>query len=94
MGDLQVCLSLAGLDWEAIHFVVTLLICIHCCLIRGMASWEEGIPDFAPEFCIMQGEGIVVGLYPLNTKERYYFYGFGVSQVSPAASACEVVAPI
>lgn len=58
-----------------------------------MATWEEGIPDYAPEFCIIQGEGSVVGLYPLTTKNRYYFYGFAVPQVGPHAEL-PVSAPV
>ena len=68
------------------------LTCMHCCCcIRGMATWEEGIPDFAPEFCIMQGDNAVVGLYPLNPENRYYFYGFEISQVSSSCRYRTVV---
>lgn len=48
-------------------------------------DWEEGIPDYSPEFCIIQGNGFIVGLYPMSTSSRYYFYGFAASQVSTVA---------
>ncbi|BDA51157.1 FAD-dependent urate hydroxylase [Coccomyxa sp. Obi] len=49
---------------------------------RGMATFEEGIPEFSQEFRIIQGgtEGTIVGLYPLDSKRCYYFHGFLASQ--------------
>ena len=42
---------------------------MRCLFTRGMATWGEGIPDFAQEFCIIQGQGSVAGLYPADTQE-------------------------
>lgn len=54
---------------------------------RGMATFEEGIPEFSQEFRIIQGgtEGTIVGLYPLDSRRCYFFHGFSVSQARGTA---------
>ncbi|CAK0782391.1 hypothetical protein CVIRNUC_005666 [Coccomyxa viridis] len=49
---------------------------------RAMACFEDGIPNFKPDFNLMYGgqQGGIAGYYPLDTHRCYYFLGFQASQ--------------
>ena len=50
---------------------------------RGMATYTNGIPNFAPDFRLIYAgpKGGVAGLYPLDAHRCYYFLGFAASEV-------------
>ncbi len=55
--------------------------------LRGLATWEEGQPDYTPRsrFILSGQQGVTVGTYPLDRHRSYFFCGF---KVTPVCLAC------
>ena len=56
---------------------------------RGMADFEQGLPDARPAFRVVMGgpEGLMVGTYPVSPDRAYYFVCRPVPEARPPSRA-------